>query len=62
MLLWKLNKTVYGLAPRKCYFKVKEELIATGCTICKYDETLFFWKVDGEFCGMIYCHIDDFSW
>ena len=48
-MLWKLNKTVYGVtdAPRKWYLKAKEELIAIGCTICKYDEALFSRKVNG---------------
>ena len=59
-MLWKLNKTVYGLtdAPRKWYLKVKEELIATG-NICKYDK-LFFRKVNGELHGIICCYVDDF--
>ena len=63
-MLWKLKKTVYRLtdAPIKCYLKGKEEFIATGCTICKYDEALFFRKVNGELYGMICCHIDDFCW
>ena len=63
-MLWKLNKTVYGVtdAPRKWYLKAKEELIAIGCTICKYDEASFSRKVNGELHGMICCHVDDFYW
>ena len=62
VMLWKLNKAVYVLtdAPRKWYSKVNEELNATGCTICKYDEALFFQKFNGELHGMIYCHVDYF--
>ena len=62
VMLWKLNKTVYRPtdAARKWYLKVKEELIATGCTICKYDEALFFQKVNGELHGIICCHVDEF--
>ncbi len=42
--LWKLNKTVYGLADasRTWYLRVRQELTTLGIKVSKYDEAVFF--------------------
>ena len=60
--LWKLNKTVYGLcdASRSWYLKISAELNSKNAVKSKYDNALFFWRVDGKLEGLIGCHVDDF--
>ena len=61
-ILWKLNKTIYGLndASRKWYLKVKETLENLGVTMSIYDEALFYYKEEGKLDGLIGTHVDDF--
>ena len=62
--LWKLNKTVYGLADasRTWYLRVRGELLKLGVQVSKYDEAIFFWIVDEKLEGLLCCHVDDFLW
>ena len=58
----KLNKAVYGLneASRYWYERVKDVLINAGMLKSKYDEALFYWKMNGKVQGIIAIHVDDF--
>ena len=62
--IWKLNKTVYGLADasRTWYLRVKEELTKLGVISSKYDEAIFYWKTSKGLEGLLCCHVDDFLW
>ena len=62
--LWKLKKTVYGLADasRTWYLRVKQELEKFGVQVSKYDEAIFYWRTSKGFEGLICCHVDDFLW
>ena len=39
---------------------VKEELIKVKAVMSKFDEAVFFWRVDGKLHGILACHVDDF--
>ena len=60
--LWKLQTTVYGLndAARAWYLRVKEESIKVKAVMSKFDEAVFFWRVDCKLHGILACHVDDF--
>ena len=60
--LWKLNKTVYGLADaaRMWYLRVKKELINLGVEQCSLDKAIFFWYKNGRLEGIICLYVDDF--
>ena len=62
--LWKLNKTVYGLADasRTWYLRVRGELLKLGVQVSKYDEAIFFWIADEKLEGLLCCHVNDFLW
>ena len=62
--LWKLKKTVYGLADaaRAWYNRVKTELINLTVEMCTLDDSLFFWKHEGKLQGVICIYVDDFLW
>ena len=62
-MLWKLNKTVYGLcdAARAWYFKVKSVLIKLGMTMSKLDHALFMYHSEG-LSGIVCIYVDDFCW
>ncbi len=62
--MWKLNKTVYGLADasRTWYLRVREELTNLGVQVSKYDEAIFFWCTSKGLEGLLCCHVDDFLW
>ena len=62
--LWKLKKTVYGLADasRTWYLRVRQELEKFGVQVSKYDEAIFYWRTNKGFEGLICCHVDDFLW
>ena len=62
--LWKLKKTVYGLADasRTWYLRVRQELEKVGVQVSTYDEAIFHWKTGKGFEGLICCHVDDFLW
>ena len=40
--------------------RVKEELIKVKAVMSKFDEVVFFWRVDGKLHGILACHVDDF--
>ena len=60
--LWRLNKTVYGLndASRTWYLRVRDEFIATGARVSKFDEAIFFWHSENKLQGVLCSHVDDF--
>ena len=62
--LWKLKKTVYGLADasRTWYLRVRQELEKVGVQVSTYDEAIFYWRTGNGFEGLICCHVDDFLW
>ena len=62
--IWKLKKTVYGLADasRTWYLRVKKELTKLGVIPSKYDEAIFYWKTSKGLEGLLCCHVDDFLW
>ena len=63
-MLWKLNKTVYGLndAARAWYFRVRDELDKLGLKRSSLDPALFFYHINGVFHGIICVYVDDFLW
>jgi hypothetical protein len=62
--IWKLNKTVYGLAdaPRVWYLRLKEELLKLGATVSTYDQGVFFWHSSSGLEGVLICFVDDQLW
>ena len=60
--LWKLKKTLYGLADaaRQFYDSVKEELINLGMKQSKVDSSLFYMTSNTQVTGALIMHIDDF--
>ena len=62
--IWKLNKTVYGLADasRSWYLKLREELIHLGSTPIELDQGVFCWYDGSDMIGIIVCFVDDVLW
>ena len=63
--LWKLNKTVYGLADanRNWYLKLKDELITLNGKPVKLDASIFTWfNKDDKLIGVMSCFVDDVLW
>ena len=61
-MVWRLQKAVYGLreASRCWYERVKEELGLLDFRCSKYDEALFYSKVNGKILdGINSVHVDD---
>ena len=60
--VWKLKRCLYGLndAARKFYDSVVMELKNLGCLQSMGDPALFYYKKDGNLCGILVSHIDDF--
>ena len=60
-MVWKLNKSVYGMndAGRKWYFKVEKVLTGLGCKKSLYNHCLFSYKVDGHLAGIILLCVDE---
>eukprot|EP00795_Rhopilema_esculentum_P002321 gene2321-biopygen11363 len=60
--LWKLKKTLYGLADaaRQFFDSVKEELINLGMKQSKVDSSLFYMTSNTQVTGALIMHIDDF--
>ena len=58
---WRLKKTVYGLddAARSWYFTAKTKLCSLGCSV-SVDPGVFTWVENGELCGIVCLHVDDF--
>ena len=46
-------------AARVWYFHVKEELIKVQAVMSKFDEAVFFWRVDGKLHIILACDVDD---
>ena len=61
-LIWKLNKTVYGLsdAYRMWYLTVKSNVENLGCRQTLLDPALYVKSGGGGTSGMISTHVDDF--
>ena len=62
--LWKLSKTVYGLADasRSWYLKLKKELLNLGGQAVQLDQGIFIWKVNSSLMGILVCFVDDVIW
>ena len=62
--IWRLNKTIYGLCDgaRAWYLRVKDELLALGAQVSKYDSALFTWTLNGSVEGHVCVYVDDFLW
>ena len=63
--LWKLRKTVYGLADasRNWYLKLRKELINLGAKAVDLDQGMFIWLDDsGQLIGLMACFVDDVLW
>ena len=64
--LWKLKKTVYGLAdaPRMWFLTLRQELVKLGAKVSSYDQGFFFWHSDDglDLEGIIVCFVDDQLW
>ena len=61
-VVWKLKKSLYGLndGARQFYLSLREELISLGCVVSTVDPSLFIYVNQGELCGVLISHIDDF--
>ena len=62
--IWKLNKTVYGLADasRSWYLKLRDELIRLGGTPLQLDQGIFTWYDGNSLIGIVICFVDDVLW
>ena len=62
--LWKLKKTVYGLADaaRAWYSRVEKELCSLNVTKCKVENAFYVWYNNGMVEGIICIYVDDFLW
>ena len=62
--LWKLKKTVYGLAdaPRVWFLTLREELLKLNVQQSTYDQGLFYWYNGGILEGVMVCFVDDQVW
>ena len=55
---------MYGLAdaPRHFYLRLRGELIQLGVCPSKLDCGLYFFQHEGQFSGILACHVDDILW
>ena len=62
--LWKLLKTVYGLADasRSWYLKLRSELINLGGKPIQLDQGIFIWVHESNLIGVIVSFVDDVIW
>ena len=62
--IWKLHKTVYGLADasRSWYLKLKDELLKLGAKPVNLDQGIFLWFKDSKLVGIMVCFVDDVLW
>lgn len=61
-ILWKLNKTIYGLCDgsRSWYITLKDFLVKnTHAICCTCDPAIFSWHKNNELSGILCCHVDD---
>ena len=61
-VIWQLEKPAYGLddSPRNWYNSLRQFMLSTGCSVCKYDPALFYYQVNSKLIGMLSLHVDDF--
>ena len=62
--IWKLRKTVYGLAdaPRVWFLRLREEILRLGAKESSLDNGVFYWFVNGRLEGIMACFVDDQLW
>ena len=62
--LWKLQKTVYGLADasRSWYLKLRSELIKLKGKPVSLDQGIFLWFDGSTLFGLMACFVDDVLW
>ena len=62
--LWKLRKTVYGLADasRSWYLKLRAELIKLEGKPVSLDQGIFLWFNESKLFGLMACFVDDVLW
>ncbi|XP_066913250.1 uncharacterized protein [Clytia hemisphaerica] len=62
--LWRLSKTVYGLADasRSWYLKLRSELIKLGGKPIDLDQGIFIWSSNASLIGISVCFVDDVIW
>jgi len=62
--LWKLEKTVYGLADasRSWYLKLRSKLIKLGGKPVSLDQGIFLWFIGSKLYGLMACFVDDVVW
>ena len=62
--LWKLKKTVYGLADaaRAWYNRVVKEFEALDVSQCELEHAMYVWHNNGKLEGIICIYVDDFLW
>ena len=62
--LWKLKKTVYGLADaaRAWYNRVVKEFEALDVSQCELEHAMYVWHNNGKLEGIIRIYVDDFLW
>ena len=62
--LWKLSKTVYGLADasRSWYLKLKSELMKLGGKPIELDQGIFVWVQNSPLIGIVVTFVDDVLW
>ena len=62
--IWRLKRCPYGLndAPRAWFKRVKAELDKLSVAYSKFDEAMFYYKVDGKLSGVMVLHVDDFMY
>ena len=60
-VLWKMVKCPYGLSDsgRLWYLRLREELTKIGMIPCKFDQAIFKYFLNGNFVGLLACHVDD---
>ena len=66
-VLWKLLKPVYGLcdAPRGWHLALNDEILKTGCEICKIDPAMYIkfseneTEIEKKLEGLVLSHVDD---
>lgn len=62
--LWKLRRCVYGLndASRYWYFRLRDQLLKSGCKCSKLDPSLFIFHKNSTLHGILIIHVDDILW
>ena len=63
-VIWKLKKTVYGLAdaPRVWFLRLKEEVMKLGARVSSFDNGVFYWHSERGLEGVMASFVDDQLW